>query len=295
MTAVNIGDVITLETDLSAVRTVQISIPILNPDGSREIVGYITPRPGKVISTYYESTLAELNKRYGSIVMLYWGPFDSKRVHSGEYLPYLKPVDNNDPNADRRLDSQADPVNQVPYANEVEGHIARFAHNLDIFRGTFSAEDAGTSKTDIVRNHFESSIGYVQGKLDTWRGFDPDPNTSSLPTLWKDTQPVFKKEVELLCDECDQPHYPREFVTKADLDAFNANYNSGKLTGIDKSTTPWSPSSTVLTQVAILPDMTELERTEEIQRFFAINRADYIKARDIYDTKIGPRELPHEH
>ena len=156
---IEVGDVVTTDTVLG---------PSSNPrrlvffplDGSRRLLTGVFTVPAASGSLAFVAD-DDINYFYPEgYIMLYWG--DSPiRQEKGEYLPYL----NTDTTlADRRLPSQAEPVNQIPDLTEWRGHLSRFAHELDFTMGMRSMLDSSEDDRQIVYDQWSSANWFCLGK-----------------------------------------------------------------------------------------------------------------------------------
>ena len=201
---------------------------------------------GLVIEAFYptHSSWAALPGQYGSA--------------SGKYLGYDSGV-------------YDDPVNQIPHVREWMKHISTFAHEIDTLWSEHSIslrkEDnynmvpgSAIRDTEInLRNqtalrYGRAICGYAFEKVERWATLNPRE------TAWRTQMPGVLEDVEALCLICDHTHWLRQFLYRHDMlpwvNALNEVHtvpNIGtymRVPKIDKSTTPWQPSTENITTIS---------------------------------------------
>ena len=286
----NIGEEITVESEVIARPGDFVTFVLLSADGARRLHEGVSARLDNQADVHQVfNQVQQLRWRYPPFVVLYGGGGETL-FKDGWYLPYFAV----DGTVTVLPAQQETPVNQLPDLFLWKPYVARFAHDLDLGTSLQTALNYSAADREVLWNWGRALIGIVWSTLATWEAIDPNPAVTVDPPAWKLARPGVLSHVEQLCLECEIGSFPRMFLQNADLVAFRNKYAGGQLHGTDRTGTQWVPGM-LLDQVSGLPRLTEPQARIKIAQFFEGHKTDFLKALAYWDSTVGHLERPHAH
>ena len=124
-------------------------------------------------------------------------------------------------------------------------HAARFAHQLDAAKSLDTVSSADEWKWETTRNTLSAMIGTAAKRYAEWEAVDEEElivgGTYDGTLLWKRNEQFYIDTDGKLCGQCGLVTYARQFIKKADLQAFRRLWRQGIIYSADRSVTPWAP------------------------------------------------------
>ena len=178
-----------------------------------------------------------------------------------------------------------EPVNAVPNLREMKPHVARFAHELDAYHGHRSHLAAERQAQQVIEKMAWGWVGEAWLRLRLLEAIDPQQLTlDGTELLWKKSLYWPELIIGAMCDMCDTEMWARRILRNIDVSAFQAQLDTGKVPAIDRTTTPWTPSTTILADVGRdNPD------NDTLETFYRRMETGYHRALDYYDSEVDER------
>ena len=149
------------------------------------------------------------------------------------------------PNAYLNYDGNwsADPVNQIPYLQDYQGHVARAAHQLDAAMGFYSMLSMEESDRLAIYHAYRDFIAVAWLRYVAWGLIDPQEliigGLYDGTFLWKRDIDDMHETHDILCGECDISTIARVARKRANLIALKSAHRQGTVYSFDHSTNPW--------------------------------------------------------
>ena len=195
----------------------------------------------------------------------------------------------------------SDPVNQVPNVRAWHDRLAIFAHHLDLAHGSYTVDvELGEAARATLFLYGQMLIGNALDKIDEWAVIDPlhkFVRNGETILSWKDREPSVENAVMAIGAD---HWWARLMAEHADLPLFNVSLGHGRLQAVNRNAAQWVPGS-VIAQAQMPPPSgnppvlpSPEQRALAIATWLTETAARWRKARNHYDTVIGPREAAFE-